>query len=344
MKTNKREYVEAIKESASNLLVIINDILDVTKIVAGKLLIEEIDYVFQDIVKNCIKMTRARAESKGVSLTAEIDKNIYPVLMGDPVRLNQILINLIANAIKFTEKGEVKVKAKLINDDESSVKLEFAVEDTGIGIPKDKLESIFESFTQASSATTRKYGGTGLGLTITKQLIELQGGTISVKSEPGEGSIFSFSLVIKKGNSRIPAPKDQDVAESNKSSHRFSDVKILLVEDNLINQKVASYTLTKQGAIVEIANNGKEAIIMLEKKKYDIILMDIQMPEMDGFETTQYIRNSIKESISQTPIIAMTASALVSERVKCLALGMNDYISKPFRPKELYEKISLQIN
>jgi CheY-like chemotaxis protein len=238
----------------------------------------------------------------------------------------------------------VKVKVKLLNEDETQVYLDFAVEDTGIGIPEDKLESIFESFTQASSATTRKYGGTGLGLTITKQLIELQGGTISVKSKPGAGSTFSFALLIKKGKLRVFANKDTDAVEANKLSHRFSDVKILLVEDNLINQKVASYSLIKQGAVVEIANNGKEAIIMLEKKKYDIILMDIQMPEMDGFETTQYIRNSIKESINKTPIIAMTASALVSERVKCLASGMNDYISKPFRPKELYEKIALQLN
>jgi CheY-like chemotaxis protein len=324
-------------------LVIINDILDVTKIVAGKLLIEEVDYVFQDIIKNCIKINQLRADSKGVLLTTEIDKDIYPVLIGDPVRLNQILINLIANAIKFTEKGEVKVKVKVLNDNETNVMLQFEVEDTGIGIPADKLESIFESFTQASSATTRKYGGTGLGLTITKQLIELQEGTISVKSEPGAGSTFLFTLIIKKGNVKVYA-KHKEVAEINKSSHRFSDVKILLVEDNLINQKVASYTLTKQGALVEIANNGREAILMLEEKKYDIILMDIQMPEMDGFEATQYIRNSIKDSISKTPIIAMTASALVSERVKCLALGMNDYLSKPFRPKELYEKISLQLN
>ncbi|MEO6452794.1 MAG: ATP-binding protein, partial [Ginsengibacter sp.] len=337
----QKEYVDTIRESGSNLLVIINDILDVTKIVAGKILIEEVDYIFKDVVKNSIKITQFRAESKGVSLTSEVDNNIHPVLIGDPVRLNQILTNLIGNAIKFTEKGEVKVKVKLLSEDDAKVKLEFAIEDTGIGIPEDKLESIFESFTQASSATTRKYGGTGLGLTITKQLIELQGGAISVTSKPGIGSTFSFFLEIKKGIAKVVAPKE---VENNKLSRAFSDVKILLVEDNLINQKVASYTLTKQGALVEIANHGKEAIIMIEKNKYDIILMDIQMPEMDGFETTLYIRNNIKESINKTPIIAMTASALVSERTKCLASGMNDYISKPFQAKELYEKISLQLN
>ncbi|MEO8763517.1 MAG: response regulator [Ginsengibacter sp.] len=340
----QKEYVETIKESASNLLVIINDILDVTKIVAGKLLIEEIDYVFEDVVRNCTKITQVRADSKGLLLKTEIDKKVPRILIGDPVRLNQILVNIIANAIKFTEQGEVKVSIKLLNENDTNVTLGFAVEDTGIGIAADKLESIFESFNQASSATTRKYGGTGLGLTITKQLIELQGGSIKVKSEPGTGSIFSFELVIKKGNESFRAGMDTDAAENNSASHRFRGVQILLVEDNLINQKVASYTLTKQGAVVEIANNGKEAIMMLETKKYDIILMDIQMPEMDGFETTEYIRNSIKESISKTPIIAMTASALVSERVKCLTLGMNDYLSKPFKPKELYEKISSQLN
>jgi CheY-like chemotaxis protein len=337
----QKEYIETIKESATNLLVIINDILDVTKIVAGKILIEEVDYLFKDVVKNSIKITQFKAESKGVLLTSEIDNNIHPVLMGDPVRLNQILINLIGNAIKFTEKGEVKVRVKMLEEDKTKVKLEFAVEDTGIGIPADKIESIFESFTQASSATTRKYGGTGLGLTITKQLIELQGGNISVTSKPGIGSTFSFCLTLKKGTVEVKAAKEASV---NNVSHPFADVRILLVEDNLINQKVASYTLKKHGAEVEIANHGKEAIIMIEKKKYDIILMDIQMPEMDGYETTQYIRNSIKESISKTPIIAMTASALMAEKTKCLQSGMNDYISKPFQANELYEKISMQLN
>jgi signal transduction histidine kinase/DNA-binding response OmpR family regulator len=340
LSVEQKEYVETIKESAGNLLVIINDILDFTKIVAGKVLLEKIDYVFKDVVNNCIKITNFRAEEKGILLTSNIDKNIHRVLCGDPVRLNQILINLIGNAIKFTEKGEVKVNVKLLEENETDVKLEFSVQDTGIGIAEENLKSVFESFTQESSSTTRKYGGTGLGLTITKQLIELQGGDISVSSELGVGSTFLFFLSIKKGSTHIASENKND----NKQSHAFSDVRILLVEDNLINQKVASYTLTKQGAKVEIANHGKEAMQMLEKTKYDVILMDIQMPEMDGFETTRHIRNSIQESISKTPIIAMTASALVSERAKCLASGMNDYISKPFQAKELYEKISSQLN
>jgi CheY-like chemotaxis protein/nitrogen-specific signal transduction histidine kinase len=337
----QKEYIETIKESAGNLLVIINDILDFTKIVAGKILIEHVDYNFKDVINNSIKIAGFKAEEKGISLISEIDKNIHPVLIGDPVRLNQILINLIGNSVKFTEKGEVRVKVNLLEEHKNTVKLKFSIQDTGIGISADKLNSIFESFTQASANTTRKYGGTGLGLTITRQLIELQGGTIDVSSEVGVGSTFSFSLTLRKGNTNNVSTEN---TANTKQSHAFTDIQILLVEDNLINQKVASYTLTKQGAQVEIANHGKEAIMMVEKKKYDVILMDIHMPEMDGFEATHYIRNSIKDSISKTPIIAMTASALVSERAKCLASGMNDYISKPFQAKELYEKISLQLN
>ncbi len=341
LNTEQKEYVETIKESATNLLVIINDILDLTKIAAGKILIEQVNYTFRDAINNSIKIAGFKAHEKGISITSEIDQRIHPVLVGDSVRLNQILINLIGNAVKFTEKGEVKIKVDLMEEDSTSVKLQFSIQDTGIGISHDKLDSIFDSFTQASANTTRKYGGTGLGLTITKQLIELQGGTICVSSKLGVGTTFTFILPLKKGSSNVQAQTNKT---DGKKSNTFNDVQILLVEDNLINQKVASYTLTKQGAQVEIANHGKEAIMMIEKKKYDVILMDIHMPEMDGFEATRYIRNNIKESINKTPIIAMTASALVSERARCLASGMNDYISKPFQAKELYEKISLQLN
>ncbi len=340
----QEEYVETIKESAANLLVIINDILDFTKIVAGKVLLEKVDYIFKDVVNNCIRITGFKAEEKSILLTSEIDKRIHPVLCGDPVRLNQILINLIGNAIKFTEKGQVKVFVELIGEDEKHVNLKFSVQDTGIGIAENNINSVFESFTQESSSTTRKYGGTGLGLTITKQLIELQGGTISVISKPGIGSTFSFSLTLRKGNINIiPAAKIIDNINEKQSVKPFSGIKILLVEDNLINQKVASYTLTKQGAEVDIANHGKEGIELIERNIYDVILMDIQMPEMDGFETAHYIRNHIREAINETPIIAMTASALVSEKTKCLAAGMNDYISKPFQAKELHDKITLQL-
>jgi signal transduction histidine kinase/DNA-binding response OmpR family regulator len=334
------ECIDTINESAANLLVIINDILDFSKISNGKMVLEEVDYVFKDVIKNCIKITQLKAQEKGIELTTDIDAGIFPVLSGDPVRLNQILINLVGNAIKFTEKGTVTVSAKMLEENESTTKVEFSIQDTGIGIPEDKLSSIFESFTQASSSTTRKYGGTGLGLTITKQLVELQGGKIYIKSAPGTGSTFSFFLVIKK------AATSENVAKGSagiQSSTELSGVNILLVEDNVINQKVATKTLMRQGAIVDIANNGREAIEMVQKKAYSVILMDIQMPEMDGLQATEYIRNQMEHPLNKTPIIAMTASALVSEKGRCLSIGMNDYLSKPFVAKDLFDKIKLQL-
>ncbi|MBC7887005.1 MAG: response regulator [Ferruginibacter sp.] len=337
---DQREYVATIKESAANLMVIINDILDLTKIVAGKITIEKTDYTLPDIISNSIKINQFRADEKGILLKWAIDKNIQPSLSGDPGRLNQVLINLLGNAIKFTEQGEVNLHVGLLEENEGSVTLEFSITDTGIGIAEDKIESVFERFTQVSGASTRKYGGTGLGLTITKQLIELQGGTIHVKSKQGEGSVFTFYLTIQKAKPQHDTgiknpPKDQ--------SYTLKDVKILLAEDNIINQKVATRSLSNLGAVVDVANNGKEAIALLQTKSYDIVLMDIQMPEMDGYEATRIIRTAISEEISSMPIIAMTASALIADREKCLLAGMNDYIAKPFQVPELYEKILLQL-
>lgn len=338
----QREFVEIIKESAGNLLVIINDILDLTKMVSGKIIIDKVDYVFADVVKNSIQINRFKAEEKGILLKTAIDKNIHPVLSGDPFRLNQILVNLISNAIKFTEKGEVNVSVNLLEEDEERVTLEFCIQDTGIGIEEDKLEDVFERFIQASGATTRKYGGTGLGLTITRQLIELQGGSVQLKSKLGIGSTFTFFLKIIKGNAGTPVSVIMNAADS-QQLQSLAGVKILLVEDNLINQKVAVKMLTNQGAKVAIANNGLEAIEMLREKEYDIILMDIQMPEMDGYQATRFIRKELDDPISKTPIIAMTASALTSEKDKCLNAGMDNYITKPFQAKELFEKILLQL-
>ncbi|MEO6719501.1 MAG: response regulator [Ferruginibacter sp.] len=335
------EFVETINESAGNLMVIINDILDLTKIVAGKITIDKVDYIFSDIIKNSVQITKLKAEEKGILLNSRIDRNIHPVLLGDPFRLNQILVNLIGNAIKFTEKGEINIRVNLLEEDTESVKLEFSIQDTGIGIEQDKLDTIFERFTQASSDTTRKFGGTGLGLTITKQLIELQDGSIHVNSKPGVGSTFTFYMRIAKGNAAFAVEKKKPALHG---SNTLDSIRILLVEDNLINQKVAVKILTNEGAIVEIANHGKEAISMLRLKEYDIILMDIQMPEMDGYQATNYIRTEMPASISKMPIIAMTASALISEKDKCIIAGMDDYITKPFQAKELFEKILGQLS
>ncbi|MEO6549591.1 MAG: response regulator [Ferruginibacter sp.] len=337
---DQKECVATIKESAENLMVIINDILDLTKIVAGKITLVKSNYVFNDIINNSVKINQYRADEKGILLKTDIDKDIFPFLSGDPVRLNQILINLVGNAIKFTEKGEVNVKVKLLDQNDKTVSLEFSISDTGIGIAEDKIETVFERFIQISGTSTRKYGGTGLGLTITRQLIELQGGSIHVKSQEEKGSVFTFYLTIQKGICPV-------VAEHKISTKELLDtlngINILLVEDNIINQKVAVKTLSIRGASIDVANHGKEAIELLKMKSYDIILMDLQMPEMDGYEATRIIRHEMSEAISLTPIIAMTASALIADRDKCLQAGMNDYIAKPFVAQELNEKILYQL-
>ena len=337
---DQKEYVETINESANNLMVIINDILDLTKIVAGKIFIDKVDFNFSDVIKNSIQIIKFKAEEKGIEIRTQIHPGIPEVLSGDPFRLNQVMVNLVGNAIKFTEHGEVKISVNLLEEDANNVKLQFKIQDSGIGIDANKMDTIFERFTQASSATTRKYGGTGLGLTITKQLVELQGGSIDVKSTPGEGSTFTFYLCIAKGNNEFEAEK---ISMAVPATETLKGIKILLAEDNLINQKVAVKILTKEGATVEVANHGKEAVELLRFNTYDIILMDIQMPEMDGYETTRYIRTALDAPASLTRIIAMTASALISEKDKCILAGMDDYITKPFQAKDLFKKIREQV-
>ncbi len=337
---DQQDYVATIQESADNLMVIINDILDLTKIVAGKISIERIDYNFSHLIATIIKAHKCKADKKGILLNTNIDQQMYPVLSGDPVKLSQILNNLIGNAIKFTENGEVNVAIRLQKNQEQHDTLRFSISDTGIGIAEENAASVFERFTQVSGDSKRKYGGTGLGLTITKQLIELQGGTIQVKSKQDEGSVFTFYLPVYKGNYQHRPEKK---ITSKELDDQLKNLRILLVEDNLINQKVAARVLTSQGALVDIAKHGREAVEMLKKKQYDIILMDLQMPEMDGYEATEIIRNNTEMPTSNIPIIAMTASALIADRTKCLQAGMNDYIAKPFLAGDLYKKILAQV-
>ncbi|MDB5278677.1 MAG: hybrid sensor histidine kinase/response regulator [Ferruginibacter sp.] len=340
---DQKEFVENIQQSTGNLMAIINDILDLTKIVAGKITLVQKDYLFADLITNCIKMNQYRADEKGILLHCTIDENIPPVLSGDPYRLNQILLNLVSNAIKFTHKGEVNVIINLQEQSDESVALEFIVSDTGIGIAADKIDSIFERFMQVSGDSTRKYGGTGLGLTITKQLIQLLGGSITVRSHQHEGSTFSFYLTLLKGKQQSgDNPARGETSEPN-LRNALAGIHILLVEDNLVNQKVAVKLLESQGATVEVANHGKEAIELLKDIRADIILMDIQMPEMDGYEATKIIRYQMPEEVSKLPIIAMTASALISDQKKCLFAGMNDYIAKPYQAIDLYKKILQQL-
>ncbi|MDQ2863364.1 MAG: ATP-binding protein, partial [Bacteroidota bacterium] len=273
----------------------------------------------------------------GLRLRFRIDENIPAFLNGDPYRLNQILVNLIGNSIKFTHEGFVDIDISIQKRTGNESFLNFVISDTGIGIEKDKIDKIFESFTQASAETSRKYGGTGLGLAITKQLLEMLGGNISVESKINTGTIFRFSIPYKHPE----ANRLQSVAPKETINRKtlLHGKKFLVAEDNEVNQKVIRHVLHKAGGHVDIANNGLEAVAFLEKDAtYDLIIMDLQMPEMDGYTATKYIRNELNLSI---PIVAMTASALKGEKLKCLEIGMNDYLSKPFDFNFLYKRLGI---
>jgi PAS domain S-box-containing protein len=337
MEYEDKQYLNAIKTSGENLLVIINDILDFSKLESGKIVIEKIPFKITQLVSTVIDLMLPKASEKNIKLSSSIDKNVPEVLLGDPTRLNQILINLIGNAIKFTGSGGVKINVLLVSEKEEDVGLHFSVTDTGIGIPDESMEKIFEGFTQASNDTTRKYGGTGLGLTITKQLVELQGGTISVSSKVNKGSTFIFRLTFK----RAAVQRAVNVSREKNEGVKFplEKTRVLLVEDNIFNQMLAAKILENWHCVVDTAENGLVAIEKVQTEEFDLVLMDIQLPEMDGYQATSYIRNKIPAPKSNVPIIAMTAHAFVEEIDKCKRYGMNDYISKPFDENRLQEKI-----
>ncbi len=331
----QKEYLDAIRLSGENLLVIINDILDFSKIEANKMKFEQIPFEIAEITKTLNQTMKHKAEEKHIVLELNVDKTLPNVVLGDPVRLNQILLNLISNAIKFTNYGKVILDVTTIELTQDSVQVAFSVKDTGIGIDESKLSDVFQSFTQANLSTTRKYGGTGLGLSIAKQLVELQGGTMVVNSRLNEGSTFVFTLTY-------PIGKAKEVVAENEEPNILGvhkGLRILLAEDNSINQFLVKKIVAQWGFSLDIAENGRVAIDMLKSTKYDIVLMDIQMPELDGYEATLYIRNKMEAPVCSIPIIAMTASALQDELNACNQVGVNDYITKPFKPIELYNKI-----
>lgn len=336
-------YLNAISESSDNLLVIINDILDLSKIEAGKILFEKIAFAPRERIATVINTLQFQAMTKGLDLDFSCAEDVPDRLEGDPYRLNQVLINLAGNAIKFTDKGKVQIHVELQKEALNNIWLRFSVSDTGIGISQDKLQHIFDMFTQETSSTTRKFGGTGLGLAICKRLIELQGGSIRVESELGKGSTFSFAIPYQ--------PAQRDAEEHHHPNHgtvsaSLANLRILLAEDNEFNKMVAVDTLEEMipGAVVEVAPNGKIAVEMAIRNSYDIILMDIQMPEMDGYEATKLIRSYNDEKINSIPIIAMTASVIKAEVDKCFECGMNAFVGKPFNPEELMETISKNLN
>ncbi len=327
----QREYLTAIKMSGDSLIVLINDILDLAKVDAGKMTFEQTPFKMASSISAMIHLFEAKINEKNLELIKEYDNRIPEVLVGDPVRLHQIIINLVSNAVKFTTQGSITVSVRLLNEDEEKVNIEFAVTDTGIGIPESKLEKIFENFQQASSGTSRLYGGTGLGLAIVKQLVEPQGGAIQVTSKVEEGSTFSFTLSFQK--TKEEAETDTGFAELDTE---IKSIKVLVVEDIALNQLLMKTLLDDFGFERDIAANGKIAIEKLQTETYDIILMDLQMPEMNGFEATEYIRNKMNSTI---PIIALTADVTTVDLAKCKAVGMNDYIAKPVDERLLYSKI-----
>jgi signal transduction histidine kinase/DNA-binding response OmpR family regulator len=331
-------YLDAINFSSESLLVIINDILDYSKIQSGKVSIEKCDFSLHKLAQDIITMLRPKASDKGLALSCKVDKSIPEVLKGDPVRLNQILTNLLSNAIKFTESGSVGLEIVQLLTKDDCLNLQFKVRDTGIGIPADKQAVVFDSFVQASDDTTRKYGGTGLGLSIVKSLVELQHGNILIESEPGHGTTFIVNLSLDRANHTAVTSVSPSISRP-EEVEQISRLAILVVEDNPVNQLLVRKVLEKVNCKIDIARNGLEAIALLKSKDFDIVLMDVQMPEMDGYEATQYIRTQLPSPYAQLPIIAMTAHAFGEDVTRCLAVGMNDYISKPFKSEDLYLKI-----
>jgi len=329
--------LKTLKFSAENLLVLINDILDFSKIEAGKIEFEEVDFSLIDLIRNIRHALAPQAEDKGISMKLMLDDELPDFISGDPVRLAQILTNLVSNAVKFTPRGKITLEATIADQTATTTTIHFSVNDTGIGIPSEKISKIFESFTQASSNTTRKYGGTGLGLAITKRLLELQGSQIQVESTPDKGSKFFFDLTLKNSSGKLPKYNRQETnALENKS---LKGTRILLAEDYGINVVVARQFLQQWDVEVDVADNGLSAVQMVQQHPYDMVLMDLQMPEMDGYLATAEIRKLPEERYRKLPIIALTASAMLDIKDKAFEVGMNDYISKPFNPNELYKKI-----
>ncbi|MFT5593238.1 MAG: signal transduction histidine kinase [Oceanicoccus sp.] len=317
------KYVSTIEKSGEALLSIINDILDFSKIEAGKLELEHIDFSLNEICESLGNIFVAQLKDKNLNYTFKLDPKIPDFLNGDPLRIKQILLNLVSNSLKFTTQGGIHIDVFCLNCD-NNIQLQFKIIDTGIGIPENKLTSLFEAFTQVDSSTTRKYGGTGLGLQITKRLIELMGGSIHVESQLNEGSTFIFNVTLANGKSTMNTSPDTTPPPT-----AILNKKILVAEDNHTNQMVITAMLKRLGYEFDICNNGEEAVTALQESAYSLVLMDCQMPVLDGFQATQKIRE--QSTIADIPVIALTAGATDKEKQKCYDAGMNDFLSKPIK-------------
>lgn len=333
----QREHLEIAQRCAYNLLDLLNDILDLSKIEAGRMVLEKVPFKVRSVVEECVKSQVAKAAQKKVDLHFECASGASTMVSGDPLRVRQIVANLLSNSIKFTEKGWVRVRQNVTRLPDGRFNVVIEVTDTGTGIPADKLPLIFEKFTQADSSISRRFGGTGLGLAITQKLVEIHGGQIRVDSKLGEGSTFTVELPFDAAPVvASEAPAAQPAAAMNGAG---KNARLLLVEDNAVNQRVVLAMLRKKGFCIEVASNGQEALDMLNRTEqpYDLILMDVQMPVLDGLETTRIVRRDSRWA--HLPIIAMTAHAMIGDRERCIQAGMNGYISKPVQPAHLIATI-----
>ncbi|RYZ30958.1 MAG: response regulator [Chitinophagaceae bacterium] len=333
LNNEQRQYVQNIHSAGENLLALVNDILDLSKIEAGMMSLEETRFSLHSLVSSVSAMFSEKIKEKNLALTIHIDHTVPDILTGDAVRLTQILVNLLSNAVKFTEDGSIQVNISSLEQTNDNVRIRIVIKDTGIGISREKQQTIFERFQQAEAETTRRFGGSGLGLAIVKQLITLQNGTITLNSEPGKGSEFIIELMYS-------VPDLNQLYEAALSAQEeavpLQKINVLIAEDNPMNQQLISHLMKSWAIEHTIVNNGKEAIEEVKRNNYSIILMDIQMPEMDGYTATNVLRNEMGLSI---PIIAMTAHAMTGEKEKCIQMGMNDYVSKPIKETVLYNMI-----
>jgi signal transduction histidine kinase len=337
----QREHLETVKKSADALLVVINDILDFSKIEADRLDLDRVPFELRGHLRDVVGTLALRAQQKGLKLSSRISPDVPEVIVSDPSRLRQVLVNLLGNAIKFTERGEIAVEVQTFSRQDDQVELSFAVKDTGIGLPLDKQKLIFEPFMQLSTGSSRQFEGTGLGLTIAARLVDLFGGKLRVVSEVDRGSTFSFTA--RFAVSRTPA-KMVPSCEPREAPRPTRSLRILLAEDNVVNQRVAVAVLEKRGHSVVVAATGVEALSALARQSFDLVLMDVEMPEMDGLESTAAIRQEEKGRRGHIPIIAMTAHAMKGDRERCLAVGMDEYLSKPIRAQELLDTIDRLVN
>ena len=340
----QRHFADSLQRSGRHLLDIVNDILDFSKIESGHMKQETVDFSLRELIEDTLLMFAQSAEEKGLKLAADLAPFDLPrlalIVQGDPFRLRQVIANLLNNAIKFTERGEVILRVRVLEETADMVRISLTVEDTGIGISPDAQEKVFEHFAQADGSTTRKYGGTGLGLAICKGLVELMGGSISLDSVAGQGSRFCIDLKLGKAQNLLDVPVPAIAPDSMPALRPKLWGRVLLAEDNLINQQVAKAMLAKLGVLVEIACDGEQAVALVESFDFDLVLMDCQMPVMDGYAATALIRQHQAHSQRRLPIIALTANAMMSDRDKCLAAGMDDHLAKPYTLLQLQAKLA----